>query len=63
LRLIYALVPYNEAGLVDTCYKKGRVLRHEFLEGGIYIEAELVDELRSLLERYEVEPMPAVEAE
>lgn len=56
LKLIYALVPYNEAGLVDTCYKKGRVLKHEFLENGIYIEAELVDELRSLLERFEVEP-------
>lgn len=49
-----ALVPYSESGLVQSCYDFGRVLKLDYREDGIYIEAELVAEMRVRLEKYEV---------
>lgn len=52
---VKALVPYTESGLVQTCYDFGRVLKVDYREEGIYVEAELVSEMRERLNRYAVE--------
>ena len=52
LGLTKALIPYSESGLVQECYNFGRVLKEEYREDGIYIEAEIVKEMRGLLEQY-----------
>lgn len=49
---IHALIPYSHTGLIQECYNFGRVLKEEYREDGIYIEAELVKEMRGLLEKY-----------
>ncbi len=51
---IRCLVPYAQTSLVDDCYKFGRVLLQEYREDGIYIEAEVVSEMRFKLAQYEV---------
>jgi GTP-binding protein HflX len=55
LGYVIALVPYSEPSLVQDCYDYGRVFKIEYREAGIYIEAELVAEMRRKLERY---PLP-----
>jgi len=55
LGYVTALVPYSEPSLVQDCYDYGRVFKIEYREAGIYIEAELVAEMRRKLERY---PLP-----
>jgi GTP-binding protein HflX len=52
LGMTIALIPYTESGLVQECYNFGRVLKEEYREDGIYIEAELVREMRGLLAKY-----------
>lgn len=52
LGLIKALVPYDQAKLVEQCYDYGRVRTKEYREDGIYLEAELVAEMRGRLERF-----------
>jgi GTP-binding protein HflX len=52
LGFVRALVPYSESGLVQSCYDFGRVLKVDYAEDGIHIEAELVDEMRQKLEQY-----------
>ncbi len=51
---VKALVPYSENRLVQECYDFGRVLKEEYREDGIYVEAELVAEMRRKLEKYAV---------
>lgn len=51
---VKALVPYSENRLVQECYDFGRVLKEEYRQDGIYLEAELVLEMRKKLERYAV---------
>lgn len=51
-----ALVPYSESALVQACYDYGRVNKVEYREDGIYVEAELVDEMRQKLARFAIEP-------
>lgn len=51
---VKALVPYSDSGLVQECYNFGRVLKEEYREDGIYVEAELVKEMKRLLEKYEI---------
>lgn len=55
LGFVRALVPYTESGLVQSCYDFGRVLKLDYREEGILIEAELVAEMRATLEKYAVE--------
>jgi GTPase len=55
LGAVRALVPYSESGLVQDCYDYGRVLKLEYRDEGIYLEAELVAEMREKLRRYAVE--------
>ncbi|MCW5938370.1 MAG: GTPase HflX [Fimbriimonadaceae bacterium] len=52
--LVRALVPYDQNGLVEACHRFGRVLKEEYREDGVYIEAELVDEWRQKLARFVV---------
>lgn len=55
LGYVKALVPYSESSLVQDCYDYGRVLTLEYREEGIYIEAELVIEMRDKLARFQVD--------
>lgn len=52
LGAVKALVPYDKANLVEECYRFGRVLTVDYRDEGIYVEAELVREMRSLLDAY-----------
>jgi GTP-binding protein HflX len=54
LGFIKALIPYNQSHLLQDCYNFGRVHKEEYREGGIYVEAELVAEMRHLLENYAI---------
>jgi GTP-binding protein HflX len=54
LGLIKALIPYSENGLVQECYNFGRVHVVDYREDGIYVEAELVNEMKHRLDRYAV---------
>lgn len=54
LGFVRALIPYSESALVQDCYDYGRVLKTEYREDGIYVEAELVAEMRAKLERFQV---------
>lgn len=54
LSRICALVPYSETGIIQQCYTFGRVLVEEYREQGTYLEAEVTEEMRKKLERYEV---------
>lgn len=51
---ITALVPYSQPTLVQSCYDFGRVHKVEYREDGIYVEADLVIEMRKRLEPYEL---------
>ncbi|MFN8219340.1 MAG: GTPase HflX [Fimbriimonadales bacterium] len=52
LGFVRALVPYSESALVQDCYDYGRVLKTDYREDGIYVEAELVAEMRAKLSRF-----------
>lgn len=54
LELVKALIPYDQTRLVESCHQYGRVLVKDYREDGVYLEAELVPEMRSKLEKYEV---------
>ncbi|HEY0866802.1 MAG TPA: GTPase HflX [Fimbriimonas sp.] len=51
---VKALVPYDQSGLIQECYDYGRVHKLDYRDDGIYIEAELVAEMREKLRRYAV---------
>lgn len=53
--LIHALLPYDQSGLVEAVHKYGRVLKEEYREDGIYLEAEVVPEYSAKLAQYRVE--------
>jgi GTP-binding protein HflX len=48
------LIPYDEQGLLQECYDYGRVHKVDYREDGIYVEAELVVDLRERLKRFQV---------
>lgn len=52
---VRVIVPYAESGLVDECYRFGRVLTTEYRDEGIYIEAELVADMRGRMAPYALE--------
>jgi GTPase len=54
LGFVKALVPYSESGMVQECYDFGRVHKLDYRDDGIYIEAELVKEMRQKLEKYSI---------
>lgn len=51
---IKALLPYADSSLVQDCYDYGRVHKVDYREDGIYLEAELVAEMRMKLRKYQV---------
>lgn len=51
---VEVLVPYSESPLVQNCYDFGRVLQIEYRETGIYLIAEIVEEMREKLKPYAV---------
>jgi GTP-binding protein HflX len=51
---VRALLPYSESALVQDCYDYGRVLKVDYRDEGIYLEAELVAEMRAKLERFSI---------
>lgn len=54
LGLVKAMVPYSESNLVQDCYDFGRVLVLDYRDEGIYLEAELIEEMRQKMKRFEV---------
>lgn len=52
--MIEALVPYDQANLVENAYDYGRVFEKEYREEGIFVRAELVPEMRGRLAKFEV---------
>ncbi|ARU42411.1 GTPase HflX [Armatimonadetes bacterium Uphvl-Ar1] len=55
LSIVKALVPYSESNLVERAYDYGRVLKKEYRDEGIYLEAELVPEHRGKFEAFLIE--------
>lgn len=53
---VTVLLPYDQSGLLDECYRFGRVHRVDYRDDGIWVEAEVVSDLRNRLERYASEP-------
>jgi GTPase len=51
---VKALIPYTHNHLLQECYNFGRVLKEEYREDGIYVEAELVAEMRGILSKYAI---------
>ena len=54
LGFVKALVPYSDSNLVQDCYDFGRVLKLDYRDEGIYLEAELIAEMRQKMKRFEV---------
>lgn len=54
LTFVRALVPYTESTLVQDCYDYGRVLKADYRDEGIYLEAEVVAEMREKLSRFAI---------
>jgi len=52
--MVKALVPYDQNALVEACYKFGRVIKKDYRDDGIYLEAELVPEMQAKLAQYAV---------
>jgi GTP-binding protein HflX len=51
---VQALIPYSDQNLLQDCYDFGRVHKVEYREDGIFVDAELVAELREKLRKYAV---------
>lgn len=51
---VRALVPYADSGIVEECYRLGRVHSVEYRDDGILIVADLITELRHRVQPYEV---------
>jgi len=49
---VRVLIPYDHQALLQECYVYGRVLKEEYKEDGIYVEAELIEEMRKKLSAY-----------
>lgn len=52
--LVRALVPYGSNGLIEAAHKYGRVLKEEYREDGVYLEAEVVPEWRAKLAEFAI---------
>jgi len=55
LGTVIVLIPYERQSMLQECYDFGRVLKQEYREDGIYVEAELVAEMRHKLRQFVVE--------
>lgn len=55
LGAVKILIPYSHQHYLQECYDFGRVLREEYREDGIFVEAELVSEMRHKLAQFAIE--------
>lgn len=55
LGYVKAVVPYDQSGLVQSCYDYGRVLKVDYEEDGIHVEAELVAAMMERLEPFRLQ--------
>lgn len=55
LSYIKALVPFAHGNLVERAYDFGQIVKKEYREDGIYLEAKLAPEMRGKLAKYEIE--------
>ncbi|CAN5524634.1 GTPase HflX [soil metagenome] len=55
---IQVLLPYDQQAFLQECYDYGRVYQVEYREDGIFVEAEVVEEMRHKLSRFQI---PVVE--
>ncbi len=55
LGAVKVMIPYAHQHLLQECYDYGRVLKEEYGEQGIYVEAELVEEMRYKLAQFAIE--------
>jgi GTP-binding protein HflX len=51
---VTVLLPYSRSQLLQECYDFGRVLTVEYREDGIFVEAELIDEMQEKLKGFVV---------
>lgn len=49
---ITAVIPFDKSNLIDECYRFGRVLKAEYEDDGIHLEAEIASEMLGLLKPY-----------
>ena len=54
LGTVKVVIPYNQQSMLQECYDFGRVLKEEYREDGVFVEAELVVEMRKKLEQFAV---------
>jgi GTP-binding protein HflX len=55
LGAVKILIPYSHQHLLQECYDFGRVLKEEYRADGIFVEAELVSEMRHKLAQFAIE--------
>ena len=55
LTYVKAIVPYAHCSIIQDCYDYGRVLKTEYRDEGIYLEAELVGEMWAKMSNYIIE--------
>lgn len=53
---VQILLPYSESNLVQACYDYGRVHTVEYRDEGIYVDAELVEEMRLRVAPFQLGP-------
>ncbi len=56
LGMVTAMIPYSENAVIQDCYNFGRVHVVDYRENGIYLEAELVREMRHRIQPYILQP-------
>lgn len=56
LQRVVALVPYDVASLAEKAHAFGRIVKKEYRDEGIYLEADLVEEMRGRLSKYLITP-------
>ncbi|MBL8059181.1 MAG: GTPase HflX [Chthonomonas sp.] len=49
---VSAVLPYDKSNIVDECYRFGRVIKADYEEDGIHLEAEVTSEMLGLLKPY-----------
>jgi GTP-binding protein HflX len=52
LGAVKVVIPYDRQSLLQDCYDFGRVQKVEYREDGIYVEAEVVKEMREKLRAF-----------
>ncbi len=51
---VTAIVPYDKTALIDACYKFGRVIKKDYKDEGVYLEADVLPDMVAKLREYAV---------